>query len=64
MKKTLEMELAEYHKELAHFFYEAIYRNQLVQWHSDGCAFKDDVEMRCDCVLMYAYKLIKHWQRP
>lgn len=63
MKKTLEMELADYHKELAHYFYEAIYSGSLKDDHSLGCAFADDVEDRCDCVLLDAYKLVKHWGR-
>jgi hypothetical protein len=61
MIKTLEMELAEYHKELSHFFYDAIYRGELRDWHTDGCAFNDAVDNRCDCVLLEAYKIIKHW---
>ena len=63
MIKTLEMELAEYHKELAHYFYELIYCNDLRDYHTDGCAFNDAVENRCDCVLLDAYKLVKHWVR-
>lgn len=64
MKKTLEMELADYHKELSHYFYNVIYKGALRDEHTLGCPFNETVENRCDCVLLDAYKLIKHWQRP
>lgn len=63
MKKTLEMELADYHKELSRYFYNVIYQSELRECHSLGCAFNESVENRCDCVLLDAYKLIKHWVR-
>ena len=63
MEKTLEMELADYHKELSHFFYKAIYGGEFRYSHNDGCAYNDSLENRCDCVLLEAYKLVKHWVR-
>ena len=64
MKKTLEIELADQHKELSHFFYDLIYRGELRDCHSQGCAFNDAQDNRCDCVLLDAYKFVKHWVRP
>lgn len=63
MKKTLAIELADYHKDLSHHFYELIYRGELADYHTQGCAFNDAQDNRCDCVLLDAYKLIKHWKR-
>ena len=63
MKKTREIELQEYHKELANYFYHLIYRDELRDAHTLGCAFNDAEDNRCDCVLMDAYKLLKHWVR-
>jgi hypothetical protein len=63
VEKTLEVELADYHKELSHFFYDAIYRGKLSDWHTEGCPFIESIENRCECVLLEAYKLVKHWVR-
>lgn len=62
MFKTLGMHLVEQHKTLTHFLYSAIYTGELSAWHSDGCAFKECVENRCDCVLIEAYRLVKDWK--
>jgi hypothetical protein len=64
MKKTLAIELREYHDDLSEFMYFTIYEGELRDWHTLGCAFNDSNENRCDCVLLDAYKLIKHWKRP
>jgi hypothetical protein len=64
MEKTLAMELADNHKLLSHFVYSAIYRGELSNWHTEGCAFRDSVENRCDCVLIDFYRLVKNWKRP
>jgi hypothetical protein len=62
MKKTLEMEIADNHKLLSHFVYTAIYTGELSAWHTDGCAFKDAPDNRCDCVLIDFYRLVKNWK--
>lgn len=63
MIKTLDMELADYHKELSHYFYNVIYKGALRDEHAHWCAFNENIENRCDCPLLEAYKLLKHWVR-
>ena len=63
MFKTLGMHLQEQQRALSHFLYSAIHTGELNAWHSDGCAFKDSVENKCDCVLIEAYRVVKNWKQ-
>jgi hypothetical protein len=63
VNKTLQIELSDQRKALVHYFYDAMYRGDLKDWHTDGCEFNLSPENFCDCVLQDAYKLVKKWVR-